>query len=222
MKLILFDIDGTLISSGGAGAKAMNLAFEEVFSVPDAFKGISMAGKTDIRIMKEGLKKHGLDSENGNIQGLCEKYLEHLRTQIETPRRHLKSGIREAVLKLNAMENIYLGLLTGNIEAGARIKLGSFALNQFFPIGAFGSDDEDRNRLLPVAAERFRNTYNREIDYRDCIVIGDTPRDVECAKVYGAYSIAVATGPYSYETLAKFLPDMVLRDITEMDYAFIS
>lgn len=222
MKLVLFDIDGTLISSGGAGTRSMNLAFEDVFSIPDAFKGITMAGKTDIRIMKEGLRKHGLDSENGNVPRLCAKYLEHLRTQIKTPRKHLKPGIREAILRLYSMDNVYLGLLTGNLEEGARIKLGSFDLNRFFPLGAFGSDDEDRNRLLPYAVERFRITHKKDIAYSDCIVIGDTPRDVECAKAFGAYSVAVATGPYSSETLAKSNPDMLLRDISEMNHDFIS
>lgn len=221
MKLILFDIDGTLISSGGAGTRSMNLAFEELYYIPDAFKGITMAGKTDIRIMKEGLRKHGLDSENGNVPRLCAKYLEHLRTQMETRRKHLKPGIKEAILKLNSMDDIYLGLLTGNIEEGAKIKLESFDLNRFFPIGAFGSDDEDRNRLLPFAIARFKNMHNIDISYADCIVIGDTPKDVECAKVFGAYSIAVATGPYPYESLAAEWPDMVLRDMSEMDYRFI-
>lgn len=221
MKLILFDIDDTLLSSGGAGTKAMNLAFEDIFSIPHAFKGISMAGKTDIRIMKEGLGKYGLDSENGNVPLLCENYINHLRVQIENPDRHLKPGIREALLRLSAMDDVYLGLLTGNIEAGARIKLGPFGLNSFFSIGAFGSDDEDRNRLLPVAIDRFKNMHNRDIRYADCIVIGDTPRDVECAKIYGAYSIAVATGPYPYESLAAYWPDMVLRDMSEMDFKFI-
>jgi len=88
-----------------------------------------------------------------------------------------------------------MGLLTGNLEKGARIKLEPFGLNTFFPFGAFGSDHEDRNYLLPVAIERFSRTFNYNIDFQQCIVVGDTPRDVACAKPYGATVIAVATGP---------------------------
>jgi phosphoglycolate phosphatase-like HAD superfamily hydrolase len=221
MKLILFDIDGTLMDSGGAGTKSMNLAFEGIFSVRAAFRGIPMAGKTDIQIMKEGLRKHGLDSENGNVGLLCDAYIARLRTEIENSKKHLKPGIEESLRILGSMEGIFLGLLTGNIQAGARIKLGSFGLNSHFPLGAFGDDHEDRNRLLPVAVERFNRFHHREVEYRDCVVIGDTPRDVECAKVYGAYSVAVATGPYRSEPLRASGADMVLNTIQEMDYSLI-
>ncbi|HXX58189.1 MAG TPA: HAD family hydrolase [Thermodesulfovibrionales bacterium] len=218
MKLVLFDIDGTLLDSGGAGTKSLDLAFEETFLIRNAFRGIAMAGKTDIQILKEGLKGHGLESENGNIGLLCESYIKNLRVQIENPRRRLKPGIRESLAILAGLDGVSLGLLTGNIEAGARIKLDPFGLNSFFPLGAFGDDNEDRNMLLPVAAERFRALYRREIPFGDCVVIGDTPRDVECAKVHGARAVAVATGPYSYEILAGSGADMVLRDMSEMDY----
>jgi phosphoglycolate phosphatase len=221
VKLILFDIDGTLMDSGGAGTRSMNLAFEELFSVPQAFQGISMAGKTDIQIMKEGLMKHGLESENGNVASLCNAYIKRLRNEIRNPGRHLKPGIGESLDVLRDREGVFLGLLTGNIEAGARIKLDSFDLNPYFPMGAFGDDAEDRNKLLPIAVERFRRLYGGGIDYRDCVVIGDTPRDVECAKIHGAYAVVVATGPYSYETLRGSGADIALRAITEMDYSFL-
>ncbi len=221
MKLILFDIDGTLMDSGEAGTRSMNLAFDDLFSIRGAFGGISMAGKTDIQIMKEGLRKYGLNSEDGNIESLCAGYIRHLLKEIENPRRHLKPGIMESLNVLSRTGDLYLGLLTGNIEAGARIKLGVFGLNRYFPLGAFGDDDEDRNKLLPVAVERFSRLYQKEIDCRDCIIIGDTPRDVECAKIYGAYSIAVATGPYPYESLLSTGADLVVKDLIEMDYAGI-
>jgi len=222
MKFILFDIDGTLIDSGGAGTRSLNYAFEEVFSIHDAFKGISMAGKTDIQILKEGLGTHGLDTENGNIGLLCERYIAYLRTEIGNSMKHLKPGITEALGLLAGREGIFLGLLTGNIEAGARIKLDPFRLNGYFPLGAFGSDHEDRNKLLPIAVERFSQLNQRKIHYSDCVVIGDTPRDVECAKIYGAYSVAVATGPYSYATLLESGADMVLSTMSEMDYGVLA
>ncbi len=221
MKLILFDIDGTLMDSGGAGTKSMNLAFEELFSVRDGFKGINMAGKTDTQIMKEGLRKYGLNGENGNVGLFSDRYISHLRREIETPGKHLKPRIRESLELLSSMDDIFLGLLTGNIEAGARIKLGAFGLNSYFPFGAFGNDDEDRNKLLPVAAARFRELHRQHVEYRDCIVIGDTPRDVECAKIYGAYAVAVATGPYRYDSLVASGADLVLKDMSEMDCSLI-
>ena len=221
MKLVLFDIDGTLLDSGGAGTRSLNLAFEEVFSIRDAFNGIAMAGKTDIQILKEGLSGHGLDSENGNIALLCDSYIRNLTVEIENPRRHLKPGIRECLAILAGIDNVCLGLLTGNIEAGARIKLGPFGLNGFFAFGAFGNDNEDRNMLLPVAIKRFKRLYGREMEFEGCVVIGDTPKDVECAKVHGALAIAVATGPYPYESLVRSGADMVLRDVSEMDYTFL-
>lgn len=215
MKFVLFDIDGTLIDSGEAGTRSLNLAFEELFSIPDAFKGISMAGKTDIQIIKEALRRHGLDSENGNIEVLCRNYIRHLKGQIENPKRHLKPFIRETLTFLSKRKDLTIGLLTGNIREGAMIKLNPFDISHYFSLGAFGDDHEDRNRLLPVAVERFRKVHKKEIDYRDCIVIGDTPRDVECAKIHGAVAVAVATGPYQYETLLATEADMVLKDMSE-------
>ncbi|MEK6673958.1 MAG: HAD family hydrolase [Nitrospirota bacterium] len=216
MKLLLFDIDGTLLDSGGAGTKAMNLAFEEVFSIPDAFNGIDMAGKTDTQIMKEGMKRHNISSDNGRLPSLCKSYISHLLHEIKNPAKHLKPGIVSTLDSLRAIKGLYLGLLTGNIETGARIKLDAFGLNSYFSFGAFGNDHEERNSLLPVAIKQFRSLYQKDACYTDCIVIGDTPRDVECAKVHGALSVAVATGPYSYKTLVKSDADMVLYNL--LDY----
>ncbi len=215
MKLLLFDIDGTIIDSGEAGTRSLNLAFEELFSIPDGFKDISMAGKTDIQIMKEALYRHGIENDNGHIKALCEAYIRHLRHQIENPRRHIKPFIRESLSFFSNDKGLALGLLTGNIREGAMIKLSPFGLEKYFPFGAFGDDDEERNALLPIAVRRFMSLSGREIDYRDCVVIGDTPRDVECAKVHGAFAIAVATGPYSYDILLKTGADLVLRNISE-------
>lgn len=213
----MFDIDGTLIDSGGAGTKSLNLAFEELFSIQDAFQSISMAGKTDVQIIKEGLRKHDISSENGVIPQLCNLYIRHLKQNLVISNGSLKTGIRNALSKLHAHKDVILGLLTGNIEEGARLKLDRFDLNRFFEIGAFGSDHEDRNSLLPVAIHKLEKHRYFKISPEDCIVIGDTPRDVDCTKPYGAFSIAVATGPYSFASLSHAGADLVLKDLADIN-----
>lgn len=212
MRLILFDIDGTLIDSGGAGTRSLDLALKELFSIDNAFQGISMAGKTDTQIIKEGLLKHGI-SVNGNIDAVITAYLKYLRKEINNDRKHVKPGIYNLLNTLSFMKDIVSGLLSGNLESGARIKLEPFKLNDYFPTGAFGSDDEDRNNLLPVAVKRFEELLRRTIEIDTCIVVGDTPRDVECAHIYGAMCIGVATGPYSFDALTKAGADYVVQDL---------
>ena len=214
MRLVLFDIDGTLIDSGEAGTRSLDLAFKELFSVENAFHGISMAGKTDTQIMKEGLLRHGIYL-NGNLIRIINTYLQYLKREINNSSKHIKQGIYEILEKLSLMENIKLGLLTGNLEPGARIKLEPFSLNKYFQSGAFGSDDEDRDKLLPVAKSRFEKLYGSKIDFRDCVVIGDTPRDVYCAKPYGAISVGVATGQYPADKLKEAGADYVFENFSE-------
>ncbi len=214
MKLLLFDIDGTVLDSGGAGSRALTAAFNEVFSVADAFADISMAGKTDGLILREAMRLHDIPENNGNIPALFSSYEQHLRREMQNGGKHLKPGFPGILRLLMDDRNFSLGLLTGNIESGARIKLDAFGLNHYFPVGAFGSDNEDRNELLPTAVRRFRAHTGVRMDFADCVVIGDTPRDVECARPYGAQSVAVATGPYNYAELSKAGAGLVLEDLS--------
>jgi phosphoglycolate phosphatase-like HAD superfamily hydrolase len=148
-------------------------------------------------------------------------YVRYLGAEISNSDRHLKPGIRKALDHLSKMNGAcQLGLLTGNIERGARIKLGAFSLNDYFSFGAFGDDDEDRNKLLPVARERFEQRVGRTIDFKDCIIVGDTPRDVYCAKPYDAFCVAVATGPYSIDALRQAGADAVFETLADTE-AFI-
>ncbi len=217
MQYILFDIDGTLIDSGGAGMRSLNLAFEEVYSIGDAFSSISMAGKTDLQIVTEALGMHDIASFNGNVPRFFMCYIKHLRNTIDHKKGHIKPGIRQTLEMLRMRDDIALGLLTGNIERGAMIKLEAFGLAQFFEAGAFGDHDSDRNKLLPRALEALREKRGIEVDFRQCVVIGDTPRDVECSKPYGAYAVAVATGPYSYHDLSAVGADVVFHDLSDTD-----
>jgi phosphoglycolate phosphatase len=214
VRLILFDIDGTLIDSGGAGVRSLDLALKDLFSIENGFHGISMAGKTDTQIIKEGIIKHGL-SANGTVDAVIKAYLNYLRREINNDRKHVKPGIYEVLEELKPLQDLGLGLLTGNIEKGARIKLEPFRLNEYFPAGAFGSDDEDRNNLLPIAVKRFEELFQQKIEADNCIIVGDTPRDVECAHIYGAMCIAVATGPYSYDDLIEAGADYVVQNLSD-------
>ncbi|MBI4681791.1 MAG: HAD family hydrolase [Nitrospirae bacterium] len=212
-KLVLFDIDGTLISAGGAGTRSMNLAFHALFGIKEAFKDIPMAGRTDPQIMKDGLKFHGLPYMDGNVGKMQEAYLKFLEHEINNPLRHVKPGIKETLSLLHDMDMV-MGLLTGNLEKGAEIKLGAFGLDDYFLDGAFGSDDEDRDKLLPIAIAKFTKKGFR-FSPKDCIVFGDTPMDVRCAKVHGAYCIAVATGPYSKQDLLNTDADIVIDSFAQ-------
>ncbi len=212
VPLLLFDIDGTLLDSGGAGTRALNAAFVDLLGVDDAFEGISMAGKTDIQIIREGIERAGYHPDERLLSSLTEAYLRILGMEIVNSGKRRKPGVEILLSRLEDAK-YPLGLLTGNIEDGARIKLRSLDLESYFASGAFGSDHEDRNQLLPIAVRRF-NSLGICVRPEDCIVIGDTPRDIECARVHGARCIAVATGPYGKESLRDHSPDLLIDDLT--------
>lgn len=214
-RLVLFDIDETLIDSGKAGTRALNRAFLDIFNIKDAFKGIRMAGMTDIQIIKEGLRVHDLPCMNGEVDTIIKRYLELLTIEIDNPWRNIKPGVFEFLDALRR-DGIPIGLLTGNLEEGAWIKLKPFGLDGYFLTGAFGSDDENRDRLLPIAIRRF-SKLGINVSPERCIIIGDTPRDVKCAKVHGARCIGVATGPYNRESLIDAGADLVVNDLRERE-----
>lgn len=214
---VLFDIDGTLVSLDGAGSRSLNRAMEELLQVTDGFRDIDFAGKTDLQIIREGLGTLGLTDRDDLMHSLLNRYLVHLRSEVSTGRGHVKSGVRELLAALRELEGIYLGLLTGNAETGARLKLEPFGLNQYFQIGAFGSDSEDRNLLLPIAVQRLQESESISVSHDRCVVVGDTPKDVECAYVHGASSIAVATGTYSLQELEKTDAELITADLANTE-----
>jgi phosphoglycolate phosphatase len=213
---VLFDIDGTLVSLDGAGSRSLNRAMEEILKVTDGFRDIDFAGKTDLQIIREGLNRLGLAERDDLMHSLLDRYLVHLRAEVSTGRGHVKSGVKELLAALQEL-GMYLGLLTGNAEVGARLKLEPFGLNWFFPVGAFGSDSEDRNLLLPIAVQRLQEAESVSVSCEHCVVIGDTPKDVECAHVHGASAIAVATGTYPLRELEKTDAELVFADLSDTE-----
>lgn len=213
-QLLLFDIDGTICDAGNAGSISLNHAFETLFGVRDAFRAIRMDGKTDLQIIREGLAASGLSGDKDQITAITSFYLSQLRIEINNDRRHLKPGVRQLLAALEKTSGCHLGLLTGNIEEGARTKLESFGLNGHFRFGAFGSDHEDRRHLLPIALQKFSSLSGIHLNASRCVVIGDTPLDVACAKPHGAVAVAVSTGNYTVEELRQSGADLVLDDLT--------
>ena len=218
MQLVLFDIDGTLVNTGRAGADAMNLAFAELYQIANAFANINMSGKTDPSILHEALTYHQLLLENGALETFHECYLFHLRHTLQQPERprRLMPGIPDLLEALAARSDVLLGLLTGNLAVGAQLKLESFGIWEYFRIGAYGSDSSDRNALVPVAQGRARTLLGHNIPPAQIVVIGDTPRDIACAQANGARVVAVATGSYSLDELRQHRPDHCLADLADV------
>jgi phosphoglycolate phosphatase-like HAD superfamily hydrolase len=203
-KLLLFDIDGTLVLTGGAGVRAMNRACHELVGHEDALDGIQVAGRTDWIILHDTLARLGRHLDRPLFDQLRERYVAYLREEIQHPGKGYNGalpGVRSLLDALMPRQDICLGLLTGNFEAGARIKLERFDLWQYFRYGAFGDDAADRNALVPVAVERASTCGMSAIAPSDVLVVGDTPHDVACARVSGATPIGVATGGFTVEEL---------------------
>jgi phosphoglycolate phosphatase len=214
---VLFDIDGTLVTLDGASSRSLNRAMEDLLGIPEGFRDIHFAGKTDFQIIREGLRKFDLPDGDDLLHSLLDSYLDNLRLEVASGRGWVNEGVRPLLETLHELTGVYLGLLTGNVEAGARLKLNTFSLNRFFPVGAFGDDSEDRNLLLPFAVKRLLDSHSISLSYEHCVVVGDTPSDVLCAQIHGASSIAVATGTHSLEQLRKTSADLVLSDLSNTE-----
>ena len=216
-KIVLFDIDGTLVLTGGAGQRAMARAFEQLFSVPNAFQHIEMPGRTDSWILSDAVAAHGTPWAATDRTRFRVVYLEHLRHEIEQPggRKGVMPGVRSLLDLLVRRDDVYLALLTGNYEEAARIKLEYFDLWRYFRCGAFGDDAPDRNGLLPKAMAAIRGCGGPEVAPPEIVVVGDTPLDVACAAASGARSLAVATGGYDVAALRAAGADVVMEDLTD-------
>lgn len=208
--LILWDIDGTLLSTGGAGRAALDEAFEALHGVPEAFSAVEFGGRTDFGIVRQAYRLHGLPHPEDGGAALLRAYLPRLRERLRLGRARIcvHPGVHQVLDA--AQERAINGLLTGNWAEGARHKLEAVGLWERFAFGAFGDDAEDRNRLVPVALRRARE---RGLDPQRVVVVGDTPHDVACARAGGAVAVAVATGWSSREELVDAEPDLLLDDL---------
>jgi phosphoglycolate phosphatase-like HAD superfamily hydrolase len=214
VKLLLFDVDQTLVSTGGAGVRALNRAFEKVLAVENAMEGILPHGKTDPGIIREVGISRNLET-NPVLDAVLDAYLGFLQEEVRISTSYrILPGVIPLLESLSGLSTVMLGLATGNIELGARIKLERGQLNRFFPFGGFGSDSECRVSLVRRAAELATARRGQEFPPEDVFVIGDTPRDIEAARGAGFNAIGVATGRYSIEDLSG--PDVRLA-ITDLE-----
>jgi phosphoglycolate phosphatase len=208
--LVLFDIDGTLIRTAGAGVRGMNDAFERLHGRHDALRGVPVSGRTDRAILTEVFGRWNEELTDAVVAPLRDLYFEGLERELKVatgPGVGVLPGVYEALDTLERDPSFALGLLTGNFERGAEIKLAHFDLWRRFRFGAFGDEHVDRRALVPVAVERARACG---IAAAHVVVIGDTPLDVDCAHAHGARAVAVATGDYSLDELAATGAEIVV------------
>jgi phosphoglycolate phosphatase-like HAD superfamily hydrolase len=217
-KLILFDIDGTLVLTGGAGARAMARACAEVFGVDNGFGSIPMAGRTDAWIVAQFAQSHGLVCDAVALRHFHDCYIDHLTREVNAPgpRKGVLPGVRPLLDTLASQDAAYLALLTGNFERGAQIKLQHFKLWDYFGAGAFGDDAHDRNGLFGTALARVEAAGGPAVHPSDVVIVGDTPLDIAVAVAGGARSIGVATGSYSESDLRASGADVVFADLSNL------
>jgi phosphoglycolate phosphatase len=222
-RLILFDIDGTLVDAAGSGRRAMSRAFEEVFeigSIEESSRSVRFAGMTDQDILDALAEVAGIES--GRLdrarRQLEPAYLRALAAELARPdaRHRAMPGAVELVRTLDQRDAVYLGLVTGNVRQGARAKLEPFGLNAFFPDGGFGSDHRDRRELARIARQRLSHMAGHAFATRCVVVVGDTEQDVDCARANGFRSVAVEAGHTPRAVLEAATPDALLPDLADL------
>ncbi len=217
MKVLLFDIDGTLIRAGGSGRKALNRAGEILYGVKNSCSELSLAGRTDLYNFGAAYRfATGRKPTRAAVEKLHKEYLKHLprfvRAAIRDGNYHIPAGLKVLLKHLRHDKRVLLGLGTGNMEKGARIKLEPSGFNPYFQFGGYGSDSYHRHLLLKKAVTRARKLTREYFSSEDVYVIGDTPLDVAAGKKAGYKTIAVGTGFSSWDDLIKSKPDHLARD----------
>jgi phosphoglycolate phosphatase-like HAD superfamily hydrolase len=216
-RLVLFDIDGTLLNSHGAGRRAMESALQVVFGVTGS-SSYRYDGKTDRQIVREQMRNAGHDDAwiDARMPELLDAYLEGLRRELAAPdaRVDALTGVVDLLDALVERDHCVVGLLTGNLEPGAREKLAAARIEwEQFRVGAFGSDHEVMHELPAIAQARARERFGREYTGSAVVIIGDTPADIHCGRPVGARAIAVATGNYTVDDLSAHGPAAVFADL---------
>ena len=215
-RLLLFDIDGTLVDTGGAGMAALVDATREVFG--DDGPKLDLAGATDSGLLKNIFKNFGREEDEATSARFFDLYLARLELNLQDScfgGRALEGVI--SVLDEVEAAGVSKGLLTGNISAGADAKMRHYRMDHYFSFGAYGDDHYDRNRLGPIALERAAEVYGKSFSPEQVVVIGDTPKDIWCAQAFGARSVCVATGSFTHEQLVAEGADVVFEDFSDTE-----
>lgn len=214
IRLVLFDIDGTLVHTGGAGVKAFAKVFQTEFNAHDHFEKLKFAGRTDVSLVREFFTYHNIPETADNFERFFERYVFWLDYILNHSHTEACPGIWEFLGDLKSLSNPpMLGLLTGNIRLGAEIKLRHFDLWKEFETGAFADDNEDRDLIAVAARERGRRLLGRNLRDEEILVIGDTPFDIRCGRAINAKVLAVATGGAKFEELKRHHPDWAVEDL---------
>jgi phosphoglycolate phosphatase len=214
-RLILFDVDGTLLSTAGQAGAALALAMRETFGTAGPIDGFSFAGKTDPQIVFELLGAAGLARAQvaPRLAEVFERYCERLARTLSAANTRPLAGVVDLLDRLERHPDVAVGLLTGNIRRGAAVKLAAAGLDGRFTVGAFGSDGEDRNGLVAVARARAREAWHQDFAGPRTVVVGDAEGDVRCARAGGAVAVAVASGTTPRSALAALGPDVLLDSL---------
>ncbi|MGD0536503.1 MAG: HAD hydrolase-like protein [Verrucomicrobiota bacterium] len=214
VKLVLFDIDGTLVRTGGAGVFAFARAGELAFGVRDGTRGMNFAGRTDTSLVREFFGRHGLAPTPAHFQQFFERYVFLLDHYLDEHPGRVCPGVPAWLATLARLDPPPLiGLQTGNLRLGAEIKLRHFGLWDAFVTGAFGDDHEDRNQLAVIAHQRGSRLLGTPLCGGEILVVGDTPFDIACGRAIGARVLAVATGGASLAELERHRPDWAVDQL---------
>lgn len=214
----LFDIDGTLIHSGGAGSHAMAVALTQAFQIPANIEGVAFAGRTDRHITERLLRAHNIEVTTANLHRLHGAYLQALPEALETKKPRILAGAIQWLDRIESqLSRFGLGLITGNMRASARLKLEYVGMWPRFRYGGYGDEHLSRNHVAADAIQAARSHLGPTVRSERIWVVGDTPHDIECARSQGANVIAVATGQYDTTDLAQFRPDFLLEDLSNTD-----
>ena len=221
LRLVLFDIDGTLLSAAGVSASALSEALRRHFGTEVGIEGYDYSGKTDPQIVRELMRPEGFDvaAIEERMEATLTSYVKFLRARLRPEHVRPKPGMSALVLALARDPRVTLGLLTGNVEPGARLKVEPMGLNEHFPFGAFGSDHEDRHLLPALAVERARSLTGHLFEGKRVVIVGDSIHDVRCGRSLGVRAVAVATGHTKPDVLHAEEPDALLPDCSDLECA---